>query len=293
MSTLSGVWGAGAPIPGSAVAPMLARPSRTRRTRAARVTRERAGAARHLAGHRGALEQRLAEQLRLTRAAASRSTARADARAAARLGRGVEQNRRDVHAGDPIHERVVGLGDQREATARHAVHQPDLPQRLGAIQALGEEPPRQALERRLVFGLGQRRVADVVAEIEVGVVRPHRPALAEGHVHKSLAIARHQVQAAEDVIHELLRASAPCPRRPSPRRRACVRSSRPPGAGRRCREPSGDRGWPSLDSRRSSFTWEGLASPSSPGRGPIGRRRVRLAARTVRLATRWRSPPGA
>ncbi len=56
----------------------------------------------------------------------------------------------------------MGLGDDREAVAREALHEPDLPQRLGAVQALGEDPPGQALEGRVVGGLGQRSVADVV-----------------------------------------------------------------------------------------------------------------------------------
>ncbi len=120
-------------------------------------------------------------------------------------GRGVEQHGRDVHAGDPVHQRVVGLGDQREAPARHPLHQPDLPQRLGAVQALGEEPPGEPLERRLVAGPRQRGVADVVVGVEVGVVRPHRPPLLERHVGQPLAVARHEVQAALHVIDELLR----------------------------------------------------------------------------------------
>ena len=124
---------------------------------------------------------------------------------AGRLGCGVEQDGRDVHAGDPVDERVVGLGDQREAPARHALHEPDLPQRLGAVQALGEEPTGELLQRRLIRRPRQRGVADVVARVEVRVVGPHRPALAERDVGQPLAVARHQVQPAEHVIDQLLR----------------------------------------------------------------------------------------
>src|ERR1700684_3518524 len=46
------------------------------------------------------------------------------------LGRGVEQDGRDVTPGDAVHERVMGLGNQREPLARHALDEPDLPQRL-------------------------------------------------------------------------------------------------------------------------------------------------------------------
>ena len=54
-------------------------------------------------------------------------------------------------------------------------------------------------------GLRQRGVADVVARVEVRVVGPHRPALPERHVREALAVARHEVQAADDVVDELLR----------------------------------------------------------------------------------------
>ena len=127
-------------------------------------------------------------------AAAARSRA-SEARSAAGSRGGVEQHRRDVHAGDAVDERVVGLGDQREAPAGHALHEPDLPQRLGAVQALGEEAPGEPLERRVVGRLRQRGVADVVVGVEVRVVGPHGAALAERHEREALAIARHEVQA--------------------------------------------------------------------------------------------------
>ena len=120
------------------------------------------------------------------------------------LGRGVEQDGRDVHAGDAVDERVVGLGDEREAPAGHALHEPDLPQRLGAVQALREQAPGEPLERGVVGRLRQRGVADVVVGVEVRVIGPHRPALVERNVGQALAVARHQVQAADDVLDELL-----------------------------------------------------------------------------------------
>ena len=121
------------------------------------------------------------------------------------LGRGVEQHSGYVHPGDPIDQRVVGLGDQREAPPRHPLDQPDLPQRLGAVQALGEEPPGEPLERGLVARPRQRGVADVVVGVEVGIVGPHRAPLIERHVRQALAVARHEVQAALHVLDELLR----------------------------------------------------------------------------------------
>ena len=55
----------------------------------------------------------------------------------------VEQHRGDVHAADAVDQAVVGLVDEREAVGLEPVHEPDLPQRLGAVQALGEDPAGQ------------------------------------------------------------------------------------------------------------------------------------------------------
>ena len=202
MSTLNGLWGAGALIPATVVAPMLARPSLTcERPCGARSS---ARAPRVIsAGTVVRSTQRLAEQLgrpgqRL--GGPGHGGGRGHG-----LGSGVEQDRGDVHARDPVDERVVGLGDQREAPAGHALHEPDLPQRLGAVEPLGEEPPGEPLERLLIGRPGQGRVAYVVARVEMRIIGPHRPALIEGNVGQPLAVARHQVQAAEHVVDQLLR----------------------------------------------------------------------------------------
>ena len=169
-----------------------------------RCAQQGACATAHLAGHGRALQQRLAEQLRRARQRAGHPGNRR-ARGGGRLGRRVEQDGGDVHAGDPVDERMVGLCDQRKTFPGHPLHEPDLPQRLGAIQALREQPPGELLQCGVVGGSWQGGVADVVARVEMRVVGPYRPALPERHVGKPLAIARHQVQAAEDVIDELLR----------------------------------------------------------------------------------------
>ena len=52
-------------------------------------------------------------------------------------------------------------------------------------------------------GRRQRGLAHVVLEVEVRVVDPDRPALAEGDEAQLLAEARHQVQARGDVVAEL------------------------------------------------------------------------------------------
>jgi hypothetical protein len=121
-----------------------------------------------------------------------------------RVGLEVEQHGRDVHARDAVDERVVGLGDQREAVLADAVDQPQLPQRLRAVQPLGEDPPRQAAQLLLARRLRQRRVAHVVVGVEVRVVDPDGAALHERRPGELLAVARHQVQALLELGHEFL-----------------------------------------------------------------------------------------
>ena len=70
------------------------------------------------------------------------------------LARGVEEDRDDVDAADTVDERVVGLGEDREAVVGQALDQQDLPQRLAAIHALAEDPRGQALELLVGPGAG-------------------------------------------------------------------------------------------------------------------------------------------
>jgi len=132
-----------------------------------------------------------------------RSTS-ASASSLAAPGRGCE-DRGDVHSGYAVDQGVVGLADDGEAPAVEAIDQPDLPERLGAIQPLGEQPSGQPLQRRVVAGTGQRRVPDVIPRVVMGVVCPHRPALFQGDVGEPLAVARNQVHARVEMLDQLVR----------------------------------------------------------------------------------------
>ena len=121
-----------------------------------------------------------------------------------RVGVEVEQHRRDVDAGDAVDQAVVRLGDQREAVVTDAVDQPQLPQRLGAVEPLGEDAAREPAQLILAGGLRQRRVAHVVAGVEVRVVDPDRPALDERRERQLLAVARNEREPALELGDELL-----------------------------------------------------------------------------------------
>jgi hypothetical protein len=95
-----------------------------------------AHAAHDLGRDGGALDQRLGQQL-CPRRQWARQPALGRLGRRRRVGRGVEQDARDVDPGDPVDQRVVGLRQHREAVAAlEPVHDPHLPQRLVAVELL-------------------------------------------------------------------------------------------------------------------------------------------------------------
>ena len=96
------------------------------------------------------------------------------------------------------------LGDHREATALDPLHEPDLPQRLRAVQALGEHAAGEVAQLLEAGRLGQRGMAHVVAGVEVRIVDPHRARLRERRERELLAVARDEVQARPELGHEVV-----------------------------------------------------------------------------------------
>src|SRR6266511_1100634 len=123
----------------------------------------RAGPRRPFGGPRG-------RRVRCVRAAAVRA---AVVRAAAVR---VDQDAREVHPRDPVHHAVVHLRDERPPATFQAFDEQHLPQRLGRVQPLREHPAGQVAQ---LLGTARRRyggVPDVVEDLEVFVVCPHRAA---------------------------------------------------------------------------------------------------------------------
>ena len=105
------------------------------------------------------------------------------------------------------------------------------------------EAIRAGQQEQLLLGARrrQRGVADVVLEVEVGVVDPQRPARLERRRGQLLAVARAPGAAGRGRGRGSRRTPAAGPRRSARRRCACARSA-PPGAGTRRRSSSGGRG---------------------------------------------------
>ena len=176
---------------------------RSPRSDLARPAQRGADAADDLPRAGRALEQRVAEQLQVARLRPRRPLRR-PRRRVRRLRLEVEEDGRDVDPGDAVDQRVVALADDREAVALEALDQPQLPERLRAVELLGEDPGGEVAQLLLGARRRQRGLAHVVVEVEVGVVDPDRPALVEGHEAQLLAEARDEVQARVDVVAELL-----------------------------------------------------------------------------------------
>src|SRR4051794_16479433 len=97
----------------------------------------------------------------------------------------------------------MALADDRKALALEALHEPHLPERLGAVELLGKEASGERAQLVLGARGRERGMADVVIEVQVGVVDPDRTALAERDEADLLAEARHEVKARADVVAKL------------------------------------------------------------------------------------------
>ena len=98
----------------------------------------------------------------------------------------------------------MALADDREPVVGEAGDHPQLPERLRAVEALREGPRGERPQLLLVAGGRQRRVADVIVEVQVRVVDPDRPALVEGDEPQLLAEAGDQVEPRLEVVAEVV-----------------------------------------------------------------------------------------
>ena len=129
-----------------------------------------------------------------------------------------EHHRHQVGRRDAVDHAVVDLREQRPAVLAQSLEHPDLPERLGAVEALGEDPRGRAPQLLVAAGRRQGAVAQVVGEVEVRVVHPDRAAEAERDEADLLAVARDEAQLARRPSPRAARTAAPAPRRCSPRR---------------------------------------------------------------------------
>ena len=121
-----------------------------------------------------------------------------------RIGFDVDQREGEVDVGDSVAEGVVDLQDHPDVIVGEAVDEPHLPQRPCAIEGERLHAAHERGELVVVAGPRECRQADVIADVEVLVVDPHRPGLVVRHLHHPLTQARNPVDASCDVSLEFV-----------------------------------------------------------------------------------------
>ena len=82
----------------------------------------------------------------------------------------------------------MDLRDDGESIPLQAVDDPHLPERLPAIQELGDDPPAETLQLSFITRVGKVGMPQVVVEVEGRIIDPDRIAFDRDELH-SLAIA--------------------------------------------------------------------------------------------------------
>lgn len=122
----------------------------------------------------GCLDDRLGRAQPRWRSAAPRRSVGAQERGI-RVPLGVKQGIGHRHRADPIDQTVVDLEPQRPAAVGETVDQNELPQWPGAVKGMREEVGEPVAQLIVVAGGGERRVRDMVGDVEALVVDPLRP----------------------------------------------------------------------------------------------------------------------
>ena len=81
----------------------------------------------------------------------------------------------DLQRRHAVDQRLVRLGVDRDAVLGQALDEVHLPQRPGLVQRPRAQPRDQVVQLGVAARGRQRRAPDVVGDVEVAVVDPHRP----------------------------------------------------------------------------------------------------------------------
>ncbi len=113
-----------------------------------------------------------------------------------RPGLQVEEHGGQFDACQPVGNRVVEHLEQTDAAALEPVDQPEVPERVAAVERERHEVRAELQQLGVVARFGQCRLVHVVGDVELVVVHPHRGGLADQREPYPLAQLRHEVQAA-------------------------------------------------------------------------------------------------
>jgi hypothetical protein len=97
----------------------------------------------------------------------------------------------DLHRTHPVDQRLVRLGVKGEAIFGQALHQVHLPERTRLVQRPCGQPADQFVQLLVAARRRQRRAPDMVGDVEIAVVDPHRPGRRKSHFTDLLPVPRH------------------------------------------------------------------------------------------------------
>jgi hypothetical protein len=143
-----------------------------------------------------------------TRSGATEAPVPVVRRCALRLGRDVEDDLSDVDRSGTVDHRVVGLGEDREASAVEPLDEVHLPERAVAVEGAGHDPADEVAQLRIAPGARERGATYVVTDVELLVVDPHRVGDASRDLAHLLAVARDEGDALLDEGHEAFEVEA-------------------------------------------------------------------------------------
>ncbi len=86
----------------------------------------------------------------------------------------IHRARQQVDRGDAVCQRVVHLADQRKAAAGQPFGEVKLPQRAAAVQRCGGHPSDDLVQFGPATGGGHLHTSQVVVQVDVAVLSPHR-----------------------------------------------------------------------------------------------------------------------
>jgi hypothetical protein len=114
----------------------------------------------------------------------------------------VEEHLTDLYCANAVYQRLMRLGDEREAAILQSLHKVDLPKRPGMVERSAEYPRYQLVKLLAVTWTGKSSTPQVIAQVEALVVDPDGRGNATQDVSNSLAVARNKVQPRRDNLSE-------------------------------------------------------------------------------------------
>ena len=103
-------------------------------------------------------------------------------RSLGRFGLEIQENTQELGARDAVDGAVVDLGDHADLVALQPFDDPHLPQRAVPVELAADHVGRELGQLAHPARRGQRGAAEMIVDVELGIVDPHRVAQAEGHL---------------------------------------------------------------------------------------------------------------